>query len=460
MRPFTTPTAFGPTASTPATARRRSPRGVRRLGLLLLVVVPLLGGGVATPVPQVNGSELSDAIAKQQALEKLIAAQQHKVAELSALQGQVAQQIAQTSRALASVNADLNDVRKQVATMVGRINVVKSKYQALVDQLKQLDGQLLDVENREAAKRQDLDERRALLAERLRSAYDTDQTSLLETFLSGASFTDVLTQVSYYIDVSEQDKALAEQIMGDQTTLASIHQTVVETRAATDDMRKTTSAKKKELDGSLGQLQRAQAALKALEVRTRRAMDAQRAAYARAASTKSKLKKSIAGAAAAQRALGRRIDAMVRAQASHGRIPSSYNGTLSWPMGGVTTQNYGCTGVPYEPPLGGCPHFHQGIDIVAGYGAAVHASGQGRVAYVGWNWADGSDPAWIVIIAHAGNLQTWYAHMQPRYPVRTGQWVYQGQVIGFEGNTGHSTGAHLHWAVRFNGIFANPRLFL
>jgi murein DD-endopeptidase MepM/ murein hydrolase activator NlpD len=114
----------------------------------------------------------------------------------------------------------------------------------------------------------------------------------------------------------------------------------------------------------------------------------------------------------------------------------------------------------WEPPLGDCAHFHQGIDIVASYGTAIHASGAGRVAYIGWNWADGSDPAWIVIIAHSAGLETWYAHMQPRYPVSLGEWVNAGQVVGYEGNTGHSTGAHLHWAVRRNGIFVNPRLFL
>ena len=60
--------------------------------------------------------------------------------------------------------------------------------------------------------------------------------------------------------------------------------------------------------------------------------------------------------------------------------------------------------------------------------------------YIGWNYADGADPAWIVIIAHSSNLTTWYAHMQPRYPVRAGQVVSKGQVIGYEGSTGHSTG--------------------
>ena len=103
--------------------------------------------------------------------------------------------------------------------------------------------------------------------------------------------------------------------------------------------------------------------------------------------------------------------------------------------------------------------FHNGIDMVAPYGTPVRASGAGRVVYVGWNYADGADPAFIVVIAHSANLSTWYAHLHARYPVRAGQTVRKGQVIGYEGNTGHSTGAHLHWMVEFNGEFVNPKLF-
>ena len=129
-------------------------------------------------------------------------------------------------------------------------------------------------------------------------------------------------------------------------------------------------------------------------------------------------------------------------------------------MSGNVSQEFGCTGVIYEPPLGNCSHFHQGIDVVAPYGTPVRASGPGQVLYIGWNYADGYDPAWIVIIAHSAGLETWYAHMQPTFPVRAGDAVSAGQIVGYEGNTGHSTGAHLHWAVRLNGVFVNPRAFL
>ena len=425
-----------------------------------MVLVPLLSGAFAAPTSRVAGDELSDAVAKQKAIEKQVARQKSQIAELNALQTQVASEIALTRSALAGINADLGAVRAQIATMVKQVNAVRAKYDALVSQLKDLDAQLAKVVADEATKRDELGKRRALLADRLRNAYDTDRTSLLETFLSGASFTDVLTQVSYYLDVSEQDKALAEQIMSDQETLASLHQTVVDTRVNTNELRQQTAVQKRALDAQLSALKQAQAALHQLELRTAHILAVQKAAYAAAARNKAALKKSLAKAAAAQRALAHKIDAIVRSQASSGRIPSDYNGTLNWPMAGTVSQNFGCTGMTWEPPLGDCAHFHQGIDIVAAYGTAIHASGAGRVAYIGWNWADGSDPAWIVIIAHSGSLETWYAHMQPRYPVSLGEWVNAGQVLGYEGNTGHSTGAHLHWAVRQNGIFVNPRLFL
>ena len=177
------------------------------------------------------------------------------------------------------------------------------------------------------------------------------------------------------------------------------------------------------------------------------------------AADEKRMRQTLAATAAAKRQLQHKINRLVARQYHQGNIPSQYNGTLRWPMGGVVTQDFGCTGVVYEPPMGSCAHWHNGIDIVAPYGTPVHASGAGRVVYVGWNYADGADPAWIVIIAHSQGLSTWYAHMQSRYKVRAGQRVSQGQVIGYEGNTGHSTGAHLHWMVEFNGNFVNPKLF-
>jgi murein DD-endopeptidase MepM/ murein hydrolase activator NlpD len=457
-------TSSAPDHAMPSGWSPRARRERRRIPIKLLsfiLVVPLLTGLFAAPAaPRVAADQLADAQAAKKALQDKIAAQRSEIADLNALQAGLRTQITQTSVQLQGINADLGKTRKQIASMKAAIAKVQAKYNQLVQQLVQLDGSIDRIVAQESEKRGELGTRKALLAQRIRSAYETGQTSLLETFLSGGSFTDILTEVSYYLDVGAQDKQLAQQIAEDQQALASLHDTVVEARAETDDLRAKTAAQKVQLDASLKALKQAEAQLHSLEVATARALAAQRKALAAAQRNKAALARALKASAAAQAKLQKKIDAIIAAQYQRGNIPSAYNGTLRWPMGGTLTQDFGCTGVIFEPPLGSCAHFHQGIDIVAPYGTAVHASGPGTVVYCGWNYADGADPAWIVIIAHSQGMQTWYAHMVPACPVGAGGFAAAGQVIGHEGNTGHSTGAHLHWAVRMNDTFVNPRLFL
>src|SRR6185503_15644890 len=133
---------------------------------------------------------------------------------------------------------------------------------------------------REVAKKAQLAERRALLAERIRSAYDSDRTSLLESFLSGGTFTDLLAEMSYYIDVGEQDKALARQISSDQETLAEIHQTVADTRTQTNELRQETATQKRDLDRNKRNLEAAKKKLEVLEEKTRAELAKQKATFA------------------------------------------------------------------------------------------------------------------------------------------------------------------------------------
>jgi murein DD-endopeptidase MepM/ murein hydrolase activator NlpD len=418
--------------------------------------------GSPAMAPPARGDELADARAKAAAMKKQIEEEKAQVAQLNALQAGLAADIASTRRQLSGINADLSAVKKKITRMTNRIKVVQRTYDDLVRQLAVLDVELTRLVAQEQAKRIQLAARKALLADRIRSAYDTNRTSMLESFLSSGSFSDLLAEMSYYIDVGEQDKALAQQVVRDQEELAARHEIVVATQERTDDLRLATAAQKRALNKSLKSLKDAKAELRRLEKETQRNLAIQRATYAKVAVNKKNAAKALAAAARAQKVLAGRIADIVRRQSQQGNIPSQYNGTLRWPMSGSVTQPFGCTGFSWEPPLGSCAHFHQGIDIVAPYGTPVRASGDGVIAYIGWNYADGADPAWIVIIAHSSGLQTWYAHLKAAYPgnIHQGSQVKAGQIIGNEGNTGHSTGAHLHWAVMLNGNFVNPRLFL
>jgi murein DD-endopeptidase MepM/ murein hydrolase activator NlpD len=127
---------------------------------------------------------------------------------------------------------------------------------------------------------------------------------------------------------------------------------------------------------------------------------------------------------------------------------------------GHVSQRYGCTGFRLEPRRGRCRGFHDGIDYAAPAGTRVRASATGVVAYVGWSPHDTGDRAFIVVIAHAGGLTTRYAHLRPERKVRAGRFVRKGQVIGLVGNTGRSTGPHLHLEVVRRSRTVNPRALM
>jgi murein DD-endopeptidase MepM/ murein hydrolase activator NlpD len=438
---------------------RRVRRHVPTLVLLIPLVVGLLSAPAATTT--VRGDELSDAKARQAALKKEVAEQKAQIAAINDLQSGLAAEISDTKNQLRKIGADLDAVRKKITRMQAKINEVKAVYEDLVTQLAAMDAELQRVIAQEAAKRRELAERRAQLADRVRSAYDTDRTSPLETFLSGGSFTDLLAEMSYYIDVGEQDRALADQIAKAKETLAAIHQTVADTRARTNVLRQETAAQKRDLDKAMRALQETKAELRRLEKQVARTLAQQKARYAALARNKRNAAAIIRQAAADQTKLQRQINSMIARQVARGNIPSAFNGTMRWPMDDFSVSGeYGCSTFEYYAPGNGCAHFHNGIDLVAPYGTRVKAAAAGEVVYVGWNWADGADPAWIVVIAHSGDMKTWYAHMQPKRPVAVGESVKKGQTIGYEGSTGHATGPHLHWMVELNGSFVNPRLFL
>jgi murein DD-endopeptidase MepM/ murein hydrolase activator NlpD len=106
-------------------------------------------------------------------------------------------------------------------------------------------------------------------------------------------------------------------------------------------------------------------------------------------------------------------------------------------------------------PFTGGAAMHSGLDFAGPVGAPIHAAAKGRVSFVGQKGAYGN----VVEISHGNGLVTRYAHMS-RFAAKVGQRVAAGAVIGAIGNTGRSTGAHLHFEVRNNDRPMNPRLFL
>lgn len=121
-------------------------------------------------------------------------------------------------------------------------------------------------------------------------------------------------------------------------------------------------------------------------------------------------------------------------------------GVFIWPA-----DHHFLSGYDYEPEAN-----HPAIDIDGDEGNPVYAADNGIVVYAGWNnWGYGN----VIVINHANGWQTLYAHLSAYY-VSCGQFIYQGNAIGAIGNTGNSTGAHLHFEMMINGLRVNPHDYL
>ena len=166
------------------------------------------------------------------------------------------------------------------------------------------------------------------------------------------------------------------------------------------------------------------------------------------------LKAAESGAFARRESAERSLGAWVLAMTKYGRIRATkksdarpgVKSSFAWPVRGRISQYF--------------HSGHDGIDIVRYRGAPVRSAAFGVVTYVGWNPWDQHRRAFMVVVTHAGGFETLYGHLLPKRIVRVGEEVKKGQVVGYMGSTGNSTGPHLHLELRRGRTTVNPMGFL
>jgi murein DD-endopeptidase MepM/ murein hydrolase activator NlpD len=122
-----------------------------------------------------------------------------------------------------------------------------------------------------------------------------------------------------------------------------------------------------------------------------------------------------------------------------------------WPVAGWVTSEFGWR----SSPFGGDREMHKAIDIATRIGKPIQSPADGIVAEVAFQ----HDVGQMIRIDHGHGISTFYGHLSKAI-VRTGATVHRGDRIGYVGNTGRSTGSHLHYAVMMNGVSVNPRKYL
>lgn len=434
---------------------------------LVLIATATGGGGVPTVRADDLASRIAAAKQRQVQLQKSIDRQNALLDQLHQDEGVAKVALSSTGDQLDQINTDQAAVRDQIAQATDALHRIQTRRDALAAELSQLDWTLSLLESEITQGAQDLATRQRMLGDRLAEAYRTQQTSLLEQVLSAGSFSDVMSNAAAYLAYGDQDAELAQGIQQDQASLDSLRRLTAATRYRTDQLRRDAQAAAADVRDQQAKLQAAKAKLAELESKTKAVQDDQLAAFHKINDTQAKVQAYLKEQAQAQAQLEKKIAGLVkeaqrraaareRRHHSSGGFGSSGSGYFRWPTYGTISQEFGCTGFVMEPRWGSCAHFHKGIDIANGTGTPVRAAASGVVAFVGYNPYD-YDPAFMVIIGHAHGLTTEYAHLLPRYLVHAGQYVSKGRLIGYMGNTGHSTGTHLHWQVEKNGVPVNPR---
>jgi murein DD-endopeptidase MepM/ murein hydrolase activator NlpD len=197
-------------------------------------------------------------------------------------------------------------------------------------------------------------------------------------------------------------------------------------------------------------------------------LEKNKATQAAALAYEEQLQKQLADQYAKVQAERAAIDAQVAQEAQKYAAEAAKagggSGVFEWPIPACgfacITQGFGCSTFYLEVYDASCPwphKIHTGIDIAAGYGTPIVAADTG-VAYL---YPGSVGYGNLLVIIHGNGYSTYYGHTAGYAPgLTTGQVVPRGTTVAFEGSTGWSTGPHLHFEIRVNGVYKNPCIWL
>lgn len=316
-----------------------------------------------------------------------------------------------TKQQLSENEKEIKALNKDIQSLQGRITATESDIRKLDALIAQKTAEL-------GTKKIEITKTNEDLNARLRQMYKAGTISFVDIILSSESITDLISNMELLAIIHKSD----------QTLLVSLQQSY-----------NTLDAQKKELESLQASLDSKKNSL---------------------ASDQADMAKKKAQVSSENKKLEAKLDALnkeadrlieeIRRNSGNGEY---VGGELLWPAPGyyrVSSE----FGYRIHPVLG-YKKLHTGIDIAAPYGAKVVSANYGKVIASYYNSGYGN----MIIVDHGGGIVTLYAHLSTRM-VSEGETVKRGETIGKVGSTGMSTGAHLHFEVRVNGIYKDPRSYL
>lgn len=330
----------------------------------------------------------------------------------------------------------LSQVRKQQQLTAEELNRLSAEIDSTQNRLAEVEAELARAEERLAATTAELQQaektladRTELLHRRVRAIYEHGALTYLDVLLAANSFNDFLTRF----------ENLERVVAGDVRLF-------YEVRAWRADV----SAKKAKQEQERAQVAAVKQQVEQAKISLEEQKGEREQVYQRLLSDRQALERELDKLDELSRQLESRIQSLSK------ELEKELN------VQGALILNHPMPGAPVTSPFGmrvdpilGTRRMHTGIDYAAPYGKAIKAVEAGKVIQAGWLGGYGK----AVIIFHGKGVSTLYGHMS-QINVETGQMVRKGDVIGLVGSTGLSTGPHLHFEVRIDGVPRDPAAYI
>jgi murein DD-endopeptidase MepM/ murein hydrolase activator NlpD len=405
-------------SANPQFRRKRRVSG-RRVALALVITAGVIVGAALGSNGHVTADIFTDQIAAKQ---HQLAADGAAMARLRAELAAAANQEAALQKAIVDLNAQIKATDAQVAAATAQLNSIQAALSAAQDNLAYTQAQLA------------LD-RHQLKVDLVVIYKAQNASNSFSNFLNSGDFNSYWQRAIDVNRLGRSERSLVASVTLDEATIQADVDSITLAKTQQVALLATLHGIVEQQTAALQAREEARQQLVALQARDQVLLAQNEAAQAQLNSQIASLKVQEAAALAA----------------------GGGNGHFLWPENGPITQGFGCTSFPFEPYDPNCPtrHFHSGIDIAAPCGNNIAAadSGIAHLYYSSYGFGD------HVIIVHGNGWVSVYGHMGG-FAVGDGQTVHRGQLIGYEGSTGNSTGCHLHFEIDLNGSPRNPLAYL
>ena len=386
-----------------------------------------------------------------------------ELAELEAEAERIQQEKADLAQQQAQNTAETEDI-------VTRKMEIDQEIKLIHDEMNNINAQMQTYNQLIAEKQMELDDAQARqdqlnqqYKERIRAMEENGRISYWSVLFRARSFSEFLGNVSLMADIARADQAMLDELNAVAQEIQTAQAELAEEKAGFDAQRTALSESQAELDAKSAE------ATQILDELNDKTAELQ-AYYAEYEEKESELSASIAQkeqeyTEALQAEEEARREEEAAANNNNNSGSSGGNGNAG-SEGGSSSGGASSSGwlypLPYRVsitdaygwrinPISGQRSFHHGTDFAAGSGTAIYASRSGTVTDAGYDDVYG----YSVTINHGDGYSSLYAHMT-HFVVSSGDYVTQGQVIGYVGSTGWSTGPHLHFSIYYNGSSVNP----